>query len=143
MADSAQLQTSVARLINSRMSIDAPQLEQITADLRAVTANLRASILEGRLTGSDLILGCRQVLDLWVKGGGSSLDDPVIGFTGIESQSDHVLGGSQVHVGRDVDRVRFKPGSMAEEREVEELGRFFDESFKRIVEELADHLNGG
>ena len=136
------MQTSVARLISQGMSIDAPQLEQVAADIRAITAKLRASILEGRLTGSELILGCRQVLDLWVKGGGSSLDDPVIGFTGIESQSDHVLGGSQVGVGRDVDRVRFKPGSTAEEQEVEEIGRFFEESFKRSVEELADHLNG-
>jgi len=124
------------------MPRDAPQLEQAATDLRAVTAKLRASILEGRLTGYELIFGCRQVLDLWVKGGGSSLDDPVIGLTGIESQSDHVLGGSQVRVGRDVDHVRFKPGSIAEEHEVEEIGRFFDESFKRIVEELVEHLNG-
>ena len=125
------------------MSIDAPQFEQLTADLRAVTANLNKSIIEGRHKGSDLILSCRQVLSLWVKRGGSSLDDPVISFTAIESQSDHVLGGSQADVGRDVDRVRFKPGSMAEEREVEEIGQFFDESFKRAVKELADHLNGG
>ncbi len=124
------------------MSIDAPQLEQVAADLRVVTANLRRRIIEDRLTGADLILGCRQVLNLWVNGGGSSLDDPVIGFTGIESQSDHVLGGSQVRVGRDIDRVRFEPGSIAEEQEVEEIGRYFDESFKRSVEELADHLNG-
>jgi hypothetical protein len=124
------------------MSINEPQLEQVATDLRIVTANLRTSILEGRLTGSELILGCRQVVDLWIKGGGSSLDEPVIGFTGIESQSDHVLGGCQVDVGRDVDRVRFKPGSIAEEREVEEIGQFFDASFKRIVEELADHLDG-
>jgi hypothetical protein len=142
MAANAQLQTFATRLISSSMSMDAPQQEQIVSDLRAVTAKLRASILEGRLTGSELILGCRQVLDLWVKGGGSSLDDPIIGFTGIESQSDHVLGGSQVRVGRDVDRMRFKPGSIAEEQEVEEIGRFFDESFRRNVEELAGHLDG-
>lgn len=142
MAGSAQLRMFAARLNNQGMSIDAPQLEQAAADLRAVTANFRTSIVEDRLTGADLILGCRQILNLWVKCGGSSLDDPVIGFTGIESQSDHVLGGSQVRFGRDVDRVRFEPGSMAEEREVEELGRFFDEDFKRSVEELTNHLNG-
>lgn len=124
------------------MPPDAPQLEQVAADLRAVTADLHASILDGRLTGSDLILGCRRVLTLWVNGGGSSLDDPVIGFTGIESHSDHVLGGSQVSVGRDVDHVHFKPGSTAEQQEVDEIGRFFDASFRRIVEELVDHLNG-
>ena len=138
----AQLQTLGLSLTISHMSLDAPQLEQVAADLRAITADLHSSILEGRLTGSDLILGCRRVLNLWVNAGGSSLDDPVIGFTGIESQSDHVLGGSQVSVGRDVDRLRFKPGSIAEQQEVEEIGRFFNASFKRIVEELVEHLNG-
>ena len=67
----------------------------------------------------------------------------MIVFTGIESQSDHVLGGSQVGVGRDVDRVRFKPGSEAEKQEVEDIGRFFYGSFKLGIEELADHLNVG
>lgn len=80
-----------------------------------------------------MILGCREILHLWLKGGGATLDDAVIGITGIESQTDHVLGGSY---------KRFERGSEAEAREVEELGRFFDESFKRVVAELALHLDG-
>jgi hypothetical protein len=124
-----------------RMSIYAPQREYAVSDLRGVTAKLLASIAASTLTNSDLILGCRQVLDLWIESGGSSLDDPVIGFTGIESQTGHVLGGSQVRSGRDIDRMRFVPGSAAEHAEVEELGRFFDESFKRMVTELDAYLN--
>lgn len=124
------------------MSINAPQREQALSDLRCVTAKLRASIFEDTLTSSDLILGCRRVLDLWIESGGSSLDDPVIGFTGIESQTSHVLGGPGVRGGRDVDRMRFQPGSKAEEEEVEDMGRFFNDSFKRATEELALYLNG-
>jgi hypothetical protein len=87
-----------------------------------------------------MILACRRVLNLWIKIGGSSLDDPVIGFTGIESQSDHVMNGSQVDIGRDVDNVVFEPGSDAEELEVQELGNFFQRKFNHAVEELAFHL---
>ena len=122
------------------MSINAPQREQALSDLRRVTTKLRASIFEDTLTNSDLILGCRRVLDLWIESGGSSLDAPVIGFTGIESQTSHVLGGPGVRGGRDVDRMRFEPGSKAEHAEVEDIGRFFNDRFKRAVEELAVYL---
>lgn len=125
------------------MWTDAAQREQALIELRQVVSNLRARVNQDQLDGSDLILGCRRVLDLWVNSGGSSLDDPVITFTGIESQSDHVLGGSQVRVGRDVDHVRFEPDSAAEHEEVEEIGRFFHESFVNAVSSLASHLSGG
>ncbi|MHA6722656.1 hypothetical protein [Sphingomonas sp. RS2018] len=70
------------------------------------------------------------------------MDDPVIAFLGIESQSEHVLGGRQVCVGRDVDHVRFEPGSAAERAEVDEIGQFFRKSFVTSVRDLALHLNG-
>jgi hypothetical protein len=124
------------------MWIDAAQREQAQVELRQVVSNLRARVSQDQLDGSDLILGSRRVLNLWVNSGGSSLDDPVIAFLGIESQSDHVLGGSQVRVGRDVDHVRFEPGSVAEQEEVEEIGRFFRESFVNGVRDLASHLDG-
>jgi hypothetical protein len=122
------------------MTINAPQREQALSDLKRVTVGLRASIQEDALNGADLVLGCRQIIDLWIESGGSSLDDPVIGFTGIESQTSHVLGGPGVRAGRDGDRMRFEPGSKAEHMEVEEIGQFFDESFKRAVKELAEYL---
>ena len=124
------------------MWTDAARREQALIELRQVVSNLCTRVNQDQLDGSHLILGCRQVLDLWVNAGGSSLDDPVITFTGIESQSDHVLGGSQVRVGRDVDHVRFEPGSAAEHEEVEEIGRFFRESFVNAVSSLASYLGG-
>lgn len=124
------------------MWIDAAQREEALIELRQVVSNLCARVNQDQFDGSDLVLGCRRVLNLWVNSGGSSLDDPVITFTGIESQSDHVLGGSQVRVGRDVDHVRFKPGSAAEQEEVEAIGRFFRESFANAVNSLASHLDG-
>ncbi len=125
------------------MSINLPQREKALPELKRVTARLQASIQEDTLTSSDLVLGCRQILDLWIESGGSSLDDPVIGFTGMESQTSHVLGGPGVRAGRDGDRMRFEPGSEAEYAEVEEIGRFFDESFKRELNELAVYLIDG
>ena len=124
------------------MWIDAAQREQAQVELRQVVSDLQSRVDHNDLDGADLILGCRRVLNLWVNSGGSSLDDSVIDFLGIESQSDHVLGGSQVRVGRDVDRIRFEPGSAAERTEVEEIGRFFRESFVTSVRDLAYHLDG-
>lgn len=124
------------------MWTDVAQHEEALIELRQVVSNLRARVNQDQLDGSGLVFGCRRVLNLWVNSGGSSLDDPVISFTGIESQSDHVLGGSQVRAGRDVDHVRFEPGSAAEQEEVEEIGRFFRESFVNAVNSLASHLDG-
>ena len=124
------------------MSINVVQREQAEADLRRLAAELRTAIGESHFTGAQLILSCRQIVDLWIESGGSSLDDPVIGFTGIESQTSHVLGGPGVRAGRDGDGKRFEPDSAAERAEIEEIGRFFDESFKRNVEDLAVFLGG-
>ena len=123
------------------MSIDTAQRGQAKAELRQVVSDLECRVDQNRLDGSTMIFGCRRVLNLWVDTGGSSLEDPVIGFLGIESQSGHVLGGTQVQAGRDVDRVRFEPGSIAERVEVDEIGRFFGDSFIISVRDLARHLD--
>lgn len=68
-----------------------------------------------------------------------SLDELVIGFNGIESQTEHVLGGKRVRSGRDVDRVRFEPGS--ERLEVEDIGCCFGDGFKRALNDLSHHLS--
>lgn len=116
--------------------------QQARSELQKVVSALEARIANGELTGAELILGCRKILDLWIDIGGSSLDDLVISFTGIESQTGHVLSGKQVRSGRDVDRVRFEPGSEAERLEVEDIGRCFDDGFKRNLNDLARHLSG-
>ena len=46
-----------------------------------------------------------------------------------------------MRTGRDIDRMRFVAGSAAEHAEVDELGRFFAESFQRMVKELDAYLN--
>lgn len=110
--------------------------------LRELVGALKVRCDSGEVTGSDVILGCRRILDLWIDLGGASLDDQVIGFLGIESQTDHILGGPRVSAGRDVDRVRFRPGSPEEAEEVEGCGRYFLDGFKRNVSELEHFLTG-
>lgn len=122
------------------MSINKTQCEAACAELRDVISELQRSIASEQLQPADLILSYRKILDLWISSGGESTDDAVISFLGIESQSDHVLGGSQVEVGRDVDRVHFEPGTDAETIEVGEIAIFFKKSFGRAVIGLADHL---
>lgn len=124
------------------MPIDPEPSDQTKAALREVVARLQRRMLEEPLVGSDLILGCREILNAWVRGGGSSLHDAVIGFTSIESQTDYVLGGSQADVGRPVDRVRFELGSRAETPEVQKLSHFFRGEFMRDLEQLALFLDG-
>lgn len=123
------------------MPTDPEPSDQAKAALKQTIATLQKRFSETELRGSDMILECRQILNAWVRGGGSSLHDAIIGFTGIESQTDHVLGGSQARIGRDVDRVKFEPGSPAEQAEVEELGRFFHDQFNRDLEDLARFLD--
>lgn len=122
------------------MSINHTQRVAARAGLRDVITELQRSIASEQLQPADLILSCRKILDLWIASGGESTDDAVIRFLGIESQSDHVLGGSQVKVGRDVDRVRFEPETEAETSEVGEIAIFFKENFETAVIELAEHL---
>ncbi len=124
------------------MPVDPVHREDAIKELRRVVRELKEASVQNRLAGAEMILGCRQVLNLWIDTGGSSLDDPVIGFLGIESQTSHVLGGPGVRAGRDGDRVRFKPGSKEEAVEVEEIYRVFAAGFTRDVEELSLYLGG-
>ncbi len=93
------------------MPINQTQRVAAFAGLQDFVSALQQSLARDELQPTELILACRQILDLWIASGGESTDDAVIGFLSIESQSNHVLGGNQVKVGRDVDRIRFEPGS--------------------------------
>jgi hypothetical protein len=86
------------------------------------------------VSGRDMILVCRQILDLWIEGGGASLDDEVIGILGIDSQCDHVM------LPPDTRKPRFSAYD-DEEAEIESLGEFFLPSFTREMRELADRFN--
>ncbi|WP_144097021.1 hypothetical protein [Croceicoccus sediminis] len=123
------------------MSINQPQRDAAYAELQEVVSKLQRRIANEELQPAALILACRKILDLWIVAGGESTDDAVISFLGIESQSDHVLGGSQVKGGRDGDRVRFEPTSDDEAIEVGEIAHYFKESFASAVVGLADHLD--
>jgi hypothetical protein len=90
------------------------------------------------LDAADMIVSCRKILNLWIAVGGSSLDEPVVGFLGIESQTDHVL--QKRNGARDVDGVRFAEGSPEEAAEVEDCGRWFLEGFKSDVAALSRWL---
>ena len=122
------------------MPVDPFQREHAINELRRIVLELKEASAQNRLTGAQMVLGCRQILDLWIDTGGSSLDDPVIGYLGIESQTSHVLGGPGVRAGRDGDRVRFEPGSKEEITEVEEIYRVFGAGFTSDVEELSLYL---
>ncbi|WP_337847376.1 hypothetical protein [Sphingomonas sp.] len=124
------------------MSVNGPEREVARAELSALVAALNLRLATGAVAGDEMIRACRHVLDLWIDGGGASLDDEVIAFLGIESQSDHVLreGSWGRANGRDGDGTRFEPGSEAERQEVEEIGRFFSENFADAIGQLAAHL---
>jgi len=110
--------------------------EDLRFKLQAILNDLDATPVDA----TRMILTCRAILDTWIDSGGSSLDDEVIGFLGIESQTSHILGGPGVLSGRDVDHVRFEPGSPEETAEIEDCGRWFLRDFERNVEELRAHL---
>ncbi len=129
------------RALDVATSTDPSADERAKAELREMVAGLQRCMAAGSFDGATLIHGCRKVLNLWVGGGGSSLHDAIIGFTGIESQTGHVLGGSHVAIGRDVDHVRFEPGSPTEEAEVEEILHFFKDQFGRELHNLALFLD--
>ncbi|MEA3029813.1 MAG: hypothetical protein QOG13_1138 [Sphingomonadales bacterium] len=111
--------------------------DDLKIKLRAILTDLKANPVDA----AQMILTCRSILDAWIDSGGSSLDDEVIGFLGIESQTSHILGGSGVRFGRDVDHVRFEPGSPEEAAEIEDCGRWFLRSFEEQVDELWARLN--
>ena len=71
----------------------------------------------------------------------SPLDDAVIGFYAIEDQTHHVLGTGEYNSARNVDGVRFTPGSPEEAAEIEDCGRCFLGGFRQFVVDLAEHLH--
>jgi hypothetical protein len=113
--------------------------ERAETELRQTMDDLLARL--EAISLAEMILACRRVLDLWIKMDGSSLDDPVIGFLGIESQTDHVLGPGEFNSARDGDGVRFARGSPEEAAEIENCGHWFLDGFRQSVVELAEHLN--
>lgn len=122
------------------MPLDQTKRDAACAELRNLLTILQQKIAKDELLANEMIFECRRILNLWIESGGESTDDVAIAFLGIESQSDHVLGGCRVEAGRDVDRIRFEPGSAAETKEVHEIGQFFKESFRRAIVELAEHM---
>ena len=105
-------------------------------ELQQVLHDLAERIPTDTIDARDMILGCRRILDIWIDMGGSSVDDEVVGFLAIESQTGHVLGGGWVERGRAGDGVRFEPGSAAEAAEIEDCGRVFLQGFKRDLANL-------
>ena len=111
--------------------------EDLKIKLTAILAELDASGIDA----AQMILTCRKILDVWVNAGGSSLDDDVIGFLGIESQTNHVLAGRCVRSGRDGDHARFEPGSAEEAAEIEDCGRVFLGGFAASVNDIRARVN--
>lgn len=112
-----------------------PARERAEQSIGALAQYLNYRLERGEVTPREMISACRYILDLWVKGGGASSDDEVIGVLGIESQCDHVmLRPGQV-------KPRF-PEYADEEAEIEELGRFFKESFALEIRELSERFDG-
>jgi hypothetical protein len=86
------------------------------------------------VTAREMILACRRFLNLWIEGGGASIDDEVIGLLGIESQCDHVM----LRPGQ--RKPRFPEYDGDEEAEIERLGEFFLPSFAREMRELVQRF---
>jgi hypothetical protein len=114
---------------------DLPKPESVERELGAFSADYVARIEGNDLSAPEMILGCRCVLDLWIEGGGSSLDDEVIGVLGIESQCDHVM----LRPGQRKPRHPDYDG--AEDAEINRLGQFFMASFEREVRDLDERFN--
>lgn len=110
---------------------DLPKRETVEREIGALSADYVARIEANALTARDMILGCRRILDLWIEGGGSSLDDEVIGVLGIESQCDHVL----LRPGQ--RKPRFPDYDGNESAEIDRLGLFFAASFAREMQDLS------
>ena len=110
-------------------------------DLRSKLQEILAEIDAKGVGAAQMILTSRRILDAWTDAGGSSLDDDMVGFLGIESQTGHILGGPGVRFGRDVDHTRFAPGSAEEAAEIEDCGRVFLRSFEASMVNLRTRLN--
>lgn len=124
------------------MSINQHIRDKANADLHELVTIAQRDMATNRLLAADMIQTCRRLIAAWNDAGGENLDEPVIAIYGISSQTEHVLGGSQMKYGRDVDHVRFEPGSDAEKKEFEELGQCFKENFESAITTLSKHLNG-
>jgi hypothetical protein len=111
--------------------------DELKIKLRAILTGLRAKPVDA----AQMILTCRRILDAWTDAGGDPHDEEVMGFFAIECQTSHILGGPGVRSGRDVDHLRFEPGSPEEAAEIEDCGRWFLRGFERNVDELWAHLD--
>ena len=98
-----------------------------------IATELTNQLERGEVTSREMILACRRILDLWIEGGGASIDDEVIGVLGIEAQCDHVM----LRLGQ--RKPRF-PKYDDEEAETESLGAFFRDGFIREMRDLAERF---
>lgn len=114
---------------------DLPKRERVEREIGALSADYLARLERNALGAREMILGCRQILDLWIEGGGASLDDEVIGLLGIESQCDHVM----LRPGQ--RKPRFPQYDGNEDAEIDRLGIFFAASFEREMRELSGRFN--
>lgn len=115
---------------------DRPKRERVEREIGVLSADYVARIEADALNAREMIVGCRRILDLWIEGGGSSLDDEVIGVLGIESQCDHVM----LQPGQ--RRPRFPEYDGNEDEEISRLWRFFAASFEREMRDLSERFKG-
>jgi hypothetical protein len=113
---------------------DLPRRERAEQTIGEVAAALSQRLEKGEVSAREMIVACRQILDLWIDGGGSSLDDEVVGLLGIESQCDHVML-------RPGQREPRNPEYDDEDAEIEQLGSFFREGFTREMRDLTRRFN--
>jgi len=112
-----------------------PKRKSVEREIGALSADYVARIEGNALSASEMILGCRRILDLWIDGSGSSLNDEVIGVLGIESQCDHVM----LRPGQRKPRFPVYYGD--EDAEINRLGLFFAASFEREMRDLSERFN--
>jgi hypothetical protein len=113
---------------------DLPKRARIEREIGRIAGELTRQLEQGDVAAREMILACRQILDLWVESGGASTDDEVIGVLGIESQCDHVM----LRPGQ--RKPRFPEYDHGEDEEIDRLGDFFRDAFAREMRELAERF---
>ncbi len=117
------------------MSIaDPAKRQQAEREIGRFAAELTRRLEAGEISAREMILACRNILDIWVEAGGASTDDEVIGVLGMESQCDHVM------LRPGWRKPRF-PAYDDEEAEIESLGTFFRDYFAREMRDLATQFH--
>lgn len=113
---------------------DLPRRERAEREIGDIATNLSRRLEREEVSAREMIMTCRQILDAWIDGGGASLDDEVIGVLGIESQCDHVM----LRPGQ--RRPRHPAYDGDEDAEIQRLGIFFREGFRREMQELSERF---